>query len=467
MKKRNGNGQGSIYKVIRKVKRKEFDKTICKICNDCINKCNREAFERCDKCINCKIECLKHCDRYYCYDGFDAQITINGKQTTVASSKKQKETTNKKMEIESQIQTHAYVSKNGITLVQKINKIIENKMKANFIGENTYRKNKEDLKHIEFSNIADIPMQELTSEQIQDFINSKTYLSQSVISSILQLIKMAYTRAIKDKEIYAADNPMDLVEEPYSEIEVKKIEAFSIEEEQKLLDFIQTSKRLITNNQCQYDAITIKNIIILGLFTGLRVGEMGAIIYDKHIDFEKQIILIESTLTKDINSTSKIKQSTKTGRSKKKSQKKDFREIPFGELSQNDFLKNILLEQIEYASHLKKNKENLLFCRLDGKYIEHTQITALFKKICRSIQIKNDIPTGCHIHMTRHTFATRCIESGMDLLFLAKLLGHSSTRQIEKTYGHILQRYRTQNLDKLKKYYLNSGLSYEKASGEQ
>lgn len=60
--------------------------------------------------------------------------------------------------------------------------------------------------------------------------------------------------------------------------------------------------------------------------------------------------------------------------------------------------------------------------------------------------------------MTRHTFATRCIESGMDTMTIAKLLGHTSTRQIEETYGHILDKYRNKQLNGLIDYYKNSKL---------
>ena len=45
------------------------------------------------------------------------------------------------------------------------------------------------LAHIDNSDIGDVAMQKLTHENIQDFINSKMYLSQSYIDKILSLIK--------------------------------------------------------------------------------------------------------------------------------------------------------------------------------------------------------------------------------------------------------------------------------------
>lgn len=34
------------------------------------------------------------------------------------------------------------------------------------------------------------------------------------------------------------------------------------------------------------------------------------------------------------------------------------------------------------------NKENLLFYRLDGSYINHAQVNQIFKRICREAKIK-------------------------------------------------------------------------------
>ncbi len=67
--------------------------------------------------------------------------------------------------------------------------------------------------------------------------------------------------------------------------------------------------------------------------------------------------------------------------------------------------------------------------------------------------MKLDISTGCNEHMCRHTAATRMIEAGINPMTIAQVLGHSSTRELEKTYGHILKKFRDTELTKLNNYY--------------
>lgn len=55
--------------------------------------------------------------------------------------------------------------------------------------------------------------------------------------------------------------------------------------------------------------------------------------------------------------------------------------------------------------------------------------------------------------MTRHTFVTRCIEARMELITIVKLVGHSYTRPIEKTYGHILAQFMNEESEGLRDYY--------------
>ena len=41
-----------------------------------------------------------------------------------------------------------------------------------------------------------------------------------------------------------------------------------------------------------------------------------------------------------------------------------------------------------------------------------------------------------HFHTFRHTFATRCIESGVDIKTLSEILGHSSVSFTLNAYVH-------------------------------
>lgn len=129
MGKRRANGEGYLGIIIEKHKRKKFLKQMCKTCSECQNKCNREQFEVCDKCQNCKQECLKYCDRYYCYKRVHSQITIDGRQTTVASSKSKSEAVNKKMQAEAKAFTGNYIKKNNIRILDLIRKIDDEKFK--------------------------------------------------------------------------------------------------------------------------------------------------------------------------------------------------------------------------------------------------------------------------------------------------------------------------------------------------
>lgn len=454
---RRNKGEGSIYKTIEKHKRKIFLKEICSICKECENKCNREHFERCDKCINCKEECLKYCDRYYCYKNVCAQVTINGKQTTVARAKTQKEVTEQKKFVESQVLTKNYVKKNNITILDIIKKVDNEKFKMGEIKPTTQTNNKYKYKKIEKSFINDIPVQKLTYKNIQEFLNLQRYSSQSEINKLVNKLNNGFDRAVLDKIISYPDNPMLRVKTPISFKNVKKVEAFEISEEIKLLKYLAQTDVIVKSQKSNYDNNTIRNLIIIGLFTTLRIGELGAIDYTKHIDFNKKHIIIERTLTKDENENVILGTETKTGKYKKKKGIKDIRYIPFS-LFDEDIITYILKEQIKIAKRNKKNTNNLLFCDKSGKFLSHTAINSIFKRICREANIKLELDTGCHFHMTRHTSITRLIEFGMDLMIISSIAGHSSIRQIEETYGHILQKFRNWQIDNPGKYFSKEDL---------
>ena len=81
-----------------------------------------------------------------------------------------------------------------------------------------------------------------------------------------------------------------------------------------------------------------------------------------------------------------------------------------------------------------------IICKKDAIYIIPSQINQIFKRVCRKSRIQQNLITSHNTHMTKHTFVTRAIESGMSLLTISKLVG-TSVWELEKTYAHLLDKY--------------------------
>ncbi len=458
---RRANGEGSIYDTIQKIKRPKKLDHECNICRNCTDRSlcnNRTGSNKCQKCIEC-TECLSsknYCDRFYCYFRYQAQISIDKKQTTVANENKRKSAVDKKLETEAKVQTKTYVKRNGITIIEICKKISENKFEAGKIGKNTKSKDKYQYKHIEEWEDFKKPVQKVTYQDINNFLNSIRYLSQSEIGHIVNKLKAGFMECVLDKIIAYADNPMLRITIPTSLQTKKKVEAFEVEEQRKLMRYIRTQP-LIKSSKCNYDEETLRNLFICLLLTAARIGELGAIDYNKQIDLSQYELIINRTLSQEDGKII-MGENTKTGRRKIQQGLIDERAIPFDLFDEELMLKTIK-SQIRIAKSNFYNKEHLLFCQKDGSYIDYRCLNNIFKRICREAGVKLELPKGCHVHMCRHTGATRMIEAGMDLLVIATILGHADDRQIKETYGHILNRYKNKQLKNSRSYYKKCRLS--------
>lgn len=449
---RRANGEGSIYNTIQKIKRARPLDHECDICKNCSDRSlcdNRTGTKKCQKCIEC-TNCLNYCDRFYIYDRFQAQISIDKKQTTVANEKKKKAAVDKKLETEAKVQTQNYVKKNGITIIEVSKKLRKNKFEAGKIGTNTANKDKYHYKHIEAWEDFKKPVQQVTYQNINEFLNSIRYLSQSEIGHIINKLKEAFMQCVLDKIITYPDNPMLRITIPTSLQTRKKVEAFEVAEQRKLMQYILTQP-LIKSSTCNYDEQTIRSLFICLFLSAARIGELGALDYTKHLDFSAGGFIINRTLSQEDGKII-MGENTKTGRKKISKGQLDERFVPF-DIFDEQLLLTTLKNQIRNAKSNFNNKEHLLFCQLDGSYIDYRCLNNIFKRICREAGVKLDLTKGCHVHMCRHTGATRMIEAGMDLLVIASILGHVDDRQIKETYGHILTRYRNRQLKNSRAYY--------------
>jgi integrase len=127
-----------------------------------------------------------------------------------------------------------------------------------------------------------------------------------------------------------------------------------------------------------------------------------------------------------------------------------------------------VLSPISAGKRMKKYSfcPGYLFIRENGEFITPPMINSHFKKVCKDAGIKPDKyvftrqqKNGLHTiksntskvntHMLRHTFATMCIEAGVQPVVLQKMLGHKSIKTTLDVYTSVFDKYRNKELDKL------------------
>lgn len=94
-------------------------------------------------------------------------------------------------------------------------------------------------------------------------------------------------------------------------------------------------------------------------------------------------------------------------------------------------------------------KLNLVIPRSDGYFKDAGTFLDAFSRIQDKLEIKHR-----NVHAMRHTFATRALESGMKPIVVSRLLGHASIKITYDLYGHVIQDFAEQELEKMEEIYL-------------
>lgn len=325
-------------------------------------------------------------------------VEPNGKRKTITQRKNEKVGDFKKRfaNIMNEINNGTYISSNNISLYEILNSYIENNYKTGIIADRTYLRNKDSLKLLQkcCSNFINKPIQKVTLNDIKnslpDFIEHeetnektnkkvfKTY-SQNVIDKLYMFLNKGFKIAFSER--ITPFNIMDntTLKKPKSKKESQKVEALSVEEQKKLVSILE-------NSTYKY-----RDIILLAISTGMRIGEILAITKN-NINLKENTLQIEKTLTRDKNDKVILGSTTKT----KKGQRTIY-------LSNNAILvlKRTLLTNVT-------NIYNLVFYDYEkNTFITPNEINCFLQRLNQKYKFCDHI----HTHMLRHTFATRCIES--------------------------------------------------------
>lgn len=335
----------------------------------------------------------------------------NGKRGTVYGKTK-KEVSQKLTKALAEINNGTYLERSKKTLIEVMEKVVRDRYESNVTGENAYRTNLDIMKRIKKSPIATMEIQKITEDDVQEYLNSMTSkYADDTIRKDCYLLSATFRRATVKG--YIRRNIFDNKEElkrPKSKRVATKVTALTLTEQRKLEKVLK-----------DYDNAKIRNIILLALRTGMRSGEILALKISD-IDLENKIIHVKRTLTKDVNAKVIMGETTKTYNST--------RDIKIDELTESILRNSIGLYEF--------NPYNVLFSE-NGKYITGAKVNIKFKQICRD----NNINAGYKVkfHMLRHTFATRCIESGMPANVVQKKLGHHDVEITLNKYTDVFAKF--------------------------
>ena len=266
-------------------------------------------------------------------------------------------------------------------------------LKASTVGRYEYMAN-----HYIIPDLGSILLRDLTAEKLSAFFRrlQDRGLSCKTVRDIGVLLKTIFKVA---KKKCHCDCPGSEAELPaYCS---KKAEVFCDQEIASLARKILASPDM--TGLC----------VLLVLNTGLRLGEICAL-RKNDIDFHSGFLRIERSAARvrDGSGTRLVVQSPKSNSSVR------LVAVP-----------NDMLELMKTATRSIR-EDNYLLANTDMP-MEPRTLQYRYRKLLEHCGIRYR-----NFHTLRHTYATRCMESGVDIKSLSELLGHADIRTTLQTYVH-------------------------------
>ena len=338
------------------------------------------------------------------------QYCYKGKRKSVYQKKNEKPSEFKKRfnKIIADINSGTYIEKSKDTCLFIIENYVEQKHIDGITSDRSYLRDLETIEQLKKTcdNWINKYVSEVDPEDIEMSKGKIREYSNNTIDKIWTAINNIFKIAVSRRKILY--NPMldEKLTKPISLKETVPVESLTKKEENKLIDVLEKSNH------------KYKDILLLQLYTGARIGEILALSKDC-INLEENTITIYRTVTRTFkkDGDKRIEKRvlgahTKTY-NKRTGVDKGKRTFPMTQKVKKIILK-IMSNKID-------NINNLLFWNpKTGNIISDGSINSYLDRLNE----KEKITDKLHTHKLRHTFITRCQESGMPLVVIQSLVGH-------------------------------------------
>ena len=283
-------------------------------------------------------------------------------------------------------------------------------------------------------------LRDLTVDDLQDFFNDRREngnlkgeggLSPKTLLNMRNMLHFALAQAVQNRLL--PDNPVEGVRIPRAE-----------KKEMRVLDRDEQSKLIAAALDAEEPAAFG---IIFDLFTGIRLGELCGLRWE-NVQMDEQTFRVCETRNRLPNHDDSIDASTSVQTLPTTKTDSSRRTIYLLHELYQDLVAYKSAQDALAKQYPGYNAEGYVFCQPNGQPYEPRTYHDLFKRCVKRAGIRD-----ANFHALRHTFATRSLEQGMDVVTLSRLLGHANPSITMDKYGHALEDHKRSSVQKLGQIY--------------
>ena len=297
-----------------------------------------------------------------------------------------------------------------VTIYDFAEKMIGDQLALNEIRQSSYDRKMATLKMLD--GISDQQLVEVTEDDLIEYFKSVLNYSQSCVNKIYQLLGAVFLKAINKNIIEI--NPLRNIRRPKSKKKTIPVRALTIDEQSKLLNVLKT------------EDVRYSEIMLLSMFTGMRIGEVCALTAED-INFKDNTINVCKTVSRGEYGKTIICETKTSAGMRTLHINHDVAEFLRTCIGEKDF--------------------GLLFKSGNNKLVTTNQVNYVYAKVLKDHNIvDNSVYGKVDLHSLRHTYATRCIEAGMPAKVLQQILGHTDISITLDVYCSVFKKYSDEHL---------------------